>query len=63
MSSEMGDGKTTVDGFLLVGVSSNLRENIFSLEELVIGLPSDMESVIKENKQLNLSGKGVEPSL
>ena len=28
-----------VDGCLLVGVSSNLGKNIFSLKELVIGLP------------------------
>ena len=39
---------STVDGCLFVGVSSNLGQTIFSLEELVIDLPKDMESDNKE---------------
>ena len=39
---------STVDGCLLVGVSSNLGKNIFSLEELVIDSPKDKESSNEE---------------
>ena len=52
-----------VDGCWLVGVSSNLRGNIFSLEELVTGLPKDKESANEENKQFDLGGKGEEPQV
>ena len=40
---------STVDGCLPVGVSLNLGENMFSLEELVIGLPRDKESANEKN--------------
>ena len=50
-------GRTTVDGNLLVGVSSNLRGNIFSLKELVTDLPKDKEPASEENKQFDLGGK------
>ena len=54
---------STVDGCLLVGVNSNLEKHIFSLQELVIGLPKENESANKENKQFDPSGKGEEPPL
>ena len=37
-------GRTTVDGCLLLGVSSNLEGNILSPEEIVIGLSKDKEA-------------------
>ena len=37
-------GRTTVDDCLLVGVSSNLGGNIFSLSELVIGTRTDSQT-------------------
>ena len=52
---------TTVDGCLLVGLSSNLGKNSFPLEELVIGLPKDNESANVKNKQFDLGGKKGEP--
>ena len=56
-------GRTTADRCLLVGVSSNLRGNIFSLGELVTGLSKDKKTVNKENKQLDPGGEGGEPLL
>ena len=56
-------GRTTSDGCLLVGMSSNLRGNIFSLKELVIDLPKDKKTVNEENKQFDPGGKGREPPL
>ena len=54
---------STVGGCLLVGVSSNLGENLFPLEELAMGLTKDKESANEENDQLAPGGKGGEPSL
>ena len=54
---------STGDGCLLVGVRSNLGENMFSLAELVIGLPKDKESADEENEQFDPGGKGEEPPL
>ena len=36
--------RTTVGGCLLVGVSSNLRRIVFSLEELSIGMQTDRQT-------------------
>ena len=36
-------GRTTVDGCLLAGVSSNLEGNTFSLAEIVIGTRADSQ--------------------
>ena len=38
-------GRTTVDGCLLAGVSSNLRGNVLPLEELGIGMQTDSQTV------------------
>ena len=54
---------STVDGCLLVGVSSNLGKTIFPLEELVIDSPKDKESANKQNTQFDPGGKGGEPLL
>ena len=54
-------GRTTVDGCLLVGVSSILGGDIFPPEELIIGLPKDKESANEENEQFDPGGKGKKP--
>ena len=43
-------GRTTADGYLLVGVSSNLGGNTFSLTELAIGTRTDSETVTLPNQ-------------
>ena len=63
--------RTTVDGCLLAGVSSNLGGNVLPLEELGIGMQTDSQTVFlqmsrkpgdsepgsEENKQFDPGGK------
>ena len=52
-----GIERITAEGCLLAGVVSNLRGDIFSLEELVTGLPKDKKTANEENKQFDPGGK------
>ena len=52
-----GIERITAEGCLLAGVDSNLRRDVFSLEEFVTGLPKDKKTANEENKQFDPRGE------